>query len=651
MRHSRLVLAASFVVVVALAPGAGAQTTSADVEIGYQWVDVSGNEDMQRTQLNEDSGFVLNDLSVVVIDADGEIGLLDRLRVSASGFGGSPAGRFRLTSDLDGVYSLTLDYRQYELFSALPGWANPRLSEGVTPGLHTWERDRHMMDLEIEILPGRAITPIVGYRFNEVDGPRRTTYHEGQDEWILRSELEETEEELRIGAAFRLGTFRGAVIQGWRDFESTDTADLAAGAGGGVNDRPVLGRDVSADSLRRTTRSEVDTPVTTAYLSGATGDGTIRLSASYVYADAELDTSSDELLAGSLVSYRISRFFDSLEQSVESRTENPSWRGAVRTGIDLSRKLTLDVGFERAHRELEGWALISDLYLGTFNFSGADPRDVSELVEIDNSYEREEDVLDATLSVRDLGPFRAWAGWALRDISVGVNQDAAQIILPFGQEGSYDREVESLNFGVGVDAGDLKILLDYVSDDADAAVVRTDFLDRERTRARFDWAPCPYFAVLGTIERITADNHTPDLELDADTDHWAVDLDIHPLEAFSLRLAWDRYETDSTLTIRRPQDFGLEPSLHSEDGEVLEGSIQWRVTDPLSLTAGYSTLENDGSLPFELDRAFARLAYDFSSQWGASLEYEANEYAEQGFEIADFDADRIGVFVRWRYLR
>ena len=36
--------------------------TSAEVEVGYQWLDVSGNEDMYRTQINEDSGVVLDNV-------------------------------------------------------------------------------------------------------------------------------------------------------------------------------------------------------------------------------------------------------------------------------------------------------------------------------------------------------------------------------------------------------------------------------------------------------------------------------------------------------------------------------------------------------------------------------------------------------------
>ena len=48
--------------IVAAASLVSAQSTSFDIELGYQNVDVNGNEDMFRTQINQDSGFVLRNL-------------------------------------------------------------------------------------------------------------------------------------------------------------------------------------------------------------------------------------------------------------------------------------------------------------------------------------------------------------------------------------------------------------------------------------------------------------------------------------------------------------------------------------------------------------------------------------------------------------
>lgn len=637
------------VVLAALAlwgSAAGAQTTWADFELGYQWVDVTGNEDSYRTQINDDDGFLIRELSLVLVDTDDVSPLYDRLRIDADGFGGSPAGRMRLSASSHGAYSLEVSYHEYDHFSALAGWANPFLDDGVSPGLHTARRDRKVLDLEIELLPGHWITPILGYSWNQVEGARRTTYHVGQDEFRLASAVTEQEQEYRVGAAFRFATFRGAVIQGWRSFDASESSVLASGENFGLNRRPVLGTDVQVDELNRWTRTEADTPVTSAYLSGTVGKR-VRLDATYVRADAESDTTSSEVLSGSLVSFAISRFFTGLEDTISGRTENPSWRGGVRAAVDLGSNVTVDLGWESRHRELEGWALLSSIYLDTLTFSGSDPKDVTDLVEIVNGYERDDDVLDATLRVSELGPFHLWAGWTTADSTVDVSQDVAEVVIPGNQSGRYERTVDSYDLGAGVRLGTFSFQVDYRADDADEVVLRTDYLDRTRLRGRVDWSPFRWLTVGGTAETIEAENEDPAIAYLAETDHWAVDLDLHPVEDLSIRLAWDQYSTDTFAVIRRPQDYGLEPSLHAEDGEMIEGSLRWRL-DRFTLWAGYSSLDNDGSLPFSLDRTFGRLGYDFSSAWGASVEYESNEYSEELLPLADFDAERYAVFVRWR---
>jgi hypothetical protein len=627
-------------------PAADAQTTFTDLEIGYQWVDITGNEEMYRTQLNEDDGFVLRDFSLLVVDSNGESLLYDRFRIDASGFGGSPSGRLQLTSNLANHYRLRLLYQSFDQLSSVPGWANPLTGDAALPSLHRSDRDRQILDLELELMPGKTVTPIIGYRWNRVDGRRRTTYHVGQDELRLDSNLKETETELRLGAAFRVGTFRGSLIQGWRDLEVRETLELAPGASDGLNLRPVLGTDVYAENLGRTVRSEAETPVTTAHLSGTIGERT-RLDLSYVRADAEAETFSDELGAGSLASFRIARFYEGFEESIESRTESPTWRGALRATVELATNLELDVAYERRHRELEGWALISNLYLETINFSGADPRDLSQLVEVENAYERDEDLINLKLSAARLGPFNAWAGWSMSDTTTEVVEDAAQIIAAGGQSGVFDRKIDAFQLGAGVDIGQLRLVVDFESSDADRAVLRSDYLDRSRLRGRVDWRPFEWLRMLATVEQIAAENNQPGIELDADTDHWALDLELQPNDSLTFHLAWDQYETESETVYRRPYDFIVEPSLHLEESELLEGSVDWQVAK-VSLIAGYSTLDNDGSLPFQLDRVFGRVTFDLNDTWGAAVELESNEYSEELFSEVGFDAKRYAVFLRWK---
>ena len=643
-RHVSLTTVA-LALAVLVSPLAEAQSTLIDLEVGYQWVSVTGNEDMYRTLINQDDGVVLRDFSLNFTDPDGA-SVADNIRIDAAGFGANPTGSLRFNMGKGTSYRLRLSYYQFENFSALPAFANPLLDDGVIPGQHLWNRDRHVIDAELQLLPNRTVTPVLGYRWNRYSCPRQTTYFVGQDEFRLDSDLEETEQEIYGGILFATTHWSGSLLQGWRSFEGTEQAGLTPGAGAGNNLQPVLGTDVTLADLARSVETEADTPVTTASVRGRLGE-TVRLTASYVQADYDSDTSASELLSGSLVSFRLSRFFSGLDQSIASRTESPSWRGEARVEIDLSQEVRLDVGYEARERELEGWALISSLYLDTLNFSGADPRDISTLIETTNGYEREDEIASARLNLRGVGPFVFWAEGALRSSDLDLSEDVAQIVTPGSQEGEFNREVDMIGVGAAVLAGGARLSFDLLTENADEIVVRTDYSDRLRMRGRVDWALSKWLRLLATGERITSDNGSAGVGYNADTDHVAVDLEITPTDNLGLRLAYDNYDTDSSVLIRMPQDFSTEASKHAETGQLLEAGLRWRIA-PFDIDLGYSDFENSGSFGFDMTRNFARLGIDFNDRVGAALEFENNEYTEDMQQLADFDADRFGVFIRWR---
>ena len=215
MKTLRLSIAALFI--IAAGATSFAQSTSFDVEVGYQTVDVNGNEDMFRTQINQDSGFVLRNLSINFIDPTGESSFADRLRIDASGFGGNPAGRLRLDMGNGNVYRLRLYYQEFKTYSALPAYANPLLDEGIYPGQHTWDRTRNVLDIQLEFPIWKSITPLVGYRWNRYEGPGQTTYSVGQDEFRLASDLEQTETEFYVGLNFATDVLFGTFTQANED--------------------------------------------------------------------------------------------------------------------------------------------------------------------------------------------------------------------------------------------------------------------------------------------------------------------------------------------------------------------------------------------------------------------------------------------------
>jgi hypothetical protein len=629
--------------------GVTAQTVPVDIEVGYRFVNVSGNEDMYRSQVNEREGFLLRSLYLSTTDFGGSTGLLDHLRLSASDFGVGPNGGLRLDLGKAEAYKLRLTYRRSSLFSALPAFANPLLADGIVPGEQTYDRVRNTLDLDLELLPGRIITPIIGYTRNTYSGPGRTTYHVGEDEFRLAQDLSDRDQEVRVGAAFDAGPVTGRIVQGWRKFEETETLRLVPGAGDGNNVNPVLGLPVSVSDYTRKSGADVNTPVTSAFVRAEVGPR-VRLIGSYVYAKDSADASDNEDVSGSLVSFQISRFFGGLSEQTSSQAQTKLWNGTGRVEVNLAPGIDVTAGYTQRHRELDGFALVSSLYTDTVTFAGADPKDLLKILQADNSLDRTEKIFEANASVRRLGPVALTVGFAHNKQDVTVSPDMSEIVVPGSQGGDFERTIKSFRAGAVYSQSGLMFGADYLRERADDPVVRTDFLDRDRYRVRAGWKHGELVRVGLNAEQIDSSNDRTGIGYDGRIRQYGGDLDVAPIKALHLRFDAAKYEADSKVLIRQPQDFSTESSIHSEGGRTIDGSFSLSLS-PVTIEAGYGNFKNTGTFPFSIDRAHARAEFAFNASTSLIGEWDKDKYSEQSAVLppwGDYDANRYGVFVRWK---
>ncbi len=629
---------------VTLVPCLQAQSVHFDLGLGYQWLDVSGNKDMYRSHTGDKGGFLLDSLSVSV--NGGKDGLFDRLTVQAAGIGASPDTRFKVQVDRARLFSLKLSYSRAEVFTALPGFANPFLATGVIPGQYTLDRRRDSLDLDLQLLPNAVFSPIVGYSRYHYWGPGHSTFPFGQDEFALDTDLDQTINEYRVGAGLAFGGWRATVLQGWRSSDSSFDYALAAGASGGNNSQPVLGTDVGASQLAGHSRTTGTAPFTNVVVNGRLLDR-VRIIGSYARtSNGEADADETFTATGHFVSFALSRFFQGAADVASGSAKATNWRGNVRAEVDITSWLELVAGFTSTRRELDGDALLRTTYLSTVNFAGLDPKNLTTLLSAATAWDRSEDVSEAKLLARPSAWLSLWVAGAWVDQDVTIAPAAAEIVVPGGQGGAFKRSIDRLSAGADVTAGPITLGADYQKDDAGTAVVRTDYLDRDRVRARATVKVGSFVKVLGTAERSNLKNPATGIQYDAKVTHWAAGLDLTPIDPLTIHGGYDSYKSDSHVLIRLPQDFTTEPSVYAEDGKNVEGSASLRLGRFL-LEAGANRYSNTGDLPFDLNRTFARFNVAVAGGLGLYGQYERREYTEKLLSAADYTADRYGLFVRW----
>jgi hypothetical protein len=643
-----------FAILAALAglPAAAlAQTIPVDVEVGYRFVNVDGNEQMYRTQVNEREGLLLNhlDLSLVGSDLGSGSGLFDNLSLHATELGAGPGGMLRLNAKKDDAYTFSLRYMRSELYSALPGFANPFAADGIIPGEHTENRTRNMVDADLRLLPGSVIEPIVGYTYNRDSGPGTTTYHVGQDEFRLGQDWSSTEHEIRVGAAFHAGPIDGEVTQGWRKDSESSSDFLLPGAGDGNNPGTVLGVPVNLTDLSRHQDLDVNTPVTRATVTGNFGDR-VKVVAGYYRAAAESDTVEKESLAGDLVAFEISRFYSGLDESSITRARNKAWRASGRIEASILPQLDVVAGYEYRHRELDGYALVSDIFLDSTTFAGQDPRDFLKLLEANTGLERSDKIADVYLVGRPLTGLTLRAGFEQTNEDLTVTPDASEIVVPDGNGGDFSRRIRAYSGGAMFSRGGFRFSGDFRHESADDAVLRVDFLDRNRTRLRAGWSGVKWLDVSITGEQTDAYNDTTSIGYNGRTRQYGADLAVRPAAVLEVRGSAMVFDADSKVTIRQPQDFSLDRSLYSEYGREYAAGASLNLS-PVHVDGNYMRMRNEGSFPFALDRISVRAGYDVVKAWTLGFEWLRDKYRENNADgiahLGNFDADRYGVSIRW----
>ncbi len=652
MRSARWLLSPALAAATLLGVAASlrGQAIPIDIELGYRWVDVSGNDQMYRTQINDRPGVLLRSLNYA---SQGPLGgFVDYLHIDASDIGAGPAGQFRLQAGQVNLFKLNFVWRDTDLYSALPAFANPFLSEGIVPGQQTWNRTRNIYDATLELFPGKVVTPLLGYTRNVYQGPGTTTYHIGGNEFLLNQQVQSIDELFRIGLGFNYGPVQAGFTQGWRLFTWKEVSRLAPGAGDGNVTTPILGQDVTADGIASTQSNRINTPVTNAWAT-ANLFGRLKITGSYVQADGSNETQYVEADAGNFVSFEIARFFSGLGETVNSRARTDFWRGSARAEITVLSNVVIAGGWVENSRVLDGQALISSLYLNTVTYAGVPAGDLLKEIDANTSVDQMDRVYDASVTARMLGPFAVNAGWSQTQQNVTATPDASEIVIPGGQGGRYQRRINTYGGGASWSQYGFTLTGDYHHDDADQPIFRTDYLSRDRYAFRGLWNCGNLFRIGAQYRETFAQDDIVQIGYKTHLREFTADAEVSLFkDMLTLRGSGGEFLTDRQILIRVPENFDIVPTYQKELGHTWEGgaTFHW---ERLSIQAAYLWMNNNGSIPFTFNRGRVLAEFFFLKDLGATFEWLDDKYTErvafdQAGPLANYNGNRYYVGLHWR---
>ena len=195
----------------------GGMEITSTVELGVRGLDVNGDHEKYRSDLNYRAGFRVFDSSFLVENRAARRPF-DSLLLQSSGWGSDPTGSFRLNVDRTGIYKFDSNVRRVKYFNNLKNhvitWSQP-IARGSQ---HRANTDHHFGDFDLTIFPERDLRFRVGYSFNNTEGPGTATIRPFSDEYQVDSTIKSRSDDLRLGVEGTLWDFNLGFNYGHREF-------------------------------------------------------------------------------------------------------------------------------------------------------------------------------------------------------------------------------------------------------------------------------------------------------------------------------------------------------------------------------------------------------------------------------------------------
>jgi hypothetical protein len=557
------------------------------VEVGYRTVDVNGNVDKYREDVNlPDSALRLFDLGLEWTPDDK--GWLDRIQLDAQNIGGEPFARARFGMEKDGRYRLDIRWRSVAFFYRDLGyWYLPQ------GDLHTWDANRRFLDVNFNYRFTKWFNLRLGSGQMTRDGGSTTSRNVQREVFVLDRPLAQETRTYWIGGDFRFGWADFTVEQRLYDFEDKRT----------MTTRNSDGVEPGASFLdqydqRRT--EETEAPTTRLGVRGRPLDW-FRFDLRY----ARIDASSDYTLDGD---------WNGLDFNGDPFQTVVTNAGTIERVSDL---WDLDLGFTLA-RNVE---LLVDYANRSYDQSGTiDYREVQTGGAEEGLYVVQ-GVVDNELSLDALGVTVDWQATRRFSVALGVGlQERSKLFQLSGPEITTERTTyrgqlrwrpgKIWNLRLGYEQGDTDNPVTQISPTTmDRLRFQADVRALENLQIGFNWIDRSASNELTYPLGIPTDDTPPADSISMaqfDFQSWALFVNWTPIDPMRLFVSYTNSKIDSDADVVYvtgatfvPPDVTTTKSstdYHAEQ-DVLQVDFSYRIGRPWTFGLRAILYENQGQFP------------------------------------------------------
>ncbi len=174
---------------------------------------IGGDVNTYKSVVDIDKGATLLGADLTY-DPTSDVKWIDRLRVVATSWGAYPYSSLRLDAEKSGSYRFLFDFRDLNLFSFLPTFANPFFESGIFATQYGWDMDIRSYNAELEFLPRRRVSPYIAWTRGTDDGDGVRNFVLSRNEYTLPFRVKARADNFRGGVRFGLNERASFTLEG-----------------------------------------------------------------------------------------------------------------------------------------------------------------------------------------------------------------------------------------------------------------------------------------------------------------------------------------------------------------------------------------------------------------------------------------------------
>jgi hypothetical protein len=589
------------------------------IEVGYRWIpSMDGNFNAYRSVINLGEGPKLLDADFTLLNPS-KI-LFDRADVHATSWGGDPYNTLRVDIQKDKFYRLFADYRNIEYFNFLPSYADPTLNQGVLLNQNSYDTAIRTLHVQLDLLPGKWITPYLGFERNTQFGSGVTVFHTDQNDFPVASLYSDQTNTYHAGVRMELGRYHVSIEEGGTTFKDDQGASNNQPNSGNVP-AGFLGEPLTLNQMQEQYRVRSNSTYTKV-LGAANPYSWLSVTGQFVYSRPHTDVNFAETSAGNFFSNDLFQFYNGNQDVLTGAANMPHTFGTVTVELRPWKRLRIVEYWNTERYHNSSNALLAENLLLPGSAPLTDQQLATDRLNLNDSQEEIDVFYDVTSRLTLRGGYRyEWGNTDLgAPILSGLTLESANLRRNIGIAGINYRFSQKF-----------RVIADAEGSSSNQTFFRTSLEQYQKARIRASYDVLSSLRFAADFSLLNNSNPDPSVKLDFSSRVESASLFWTPKNGKwgNLLLDYSRSAVSSNILYLVPQTLTPASSIYKENAHALTAvvSIKW-------FSFGGSLFVSSGSRPTQYYQPLARFSLPLNKhvRWNTEWRYYSMSEAFYAFE-------------------